>query len=160
MMDNICKEAEAAMLYGQFVNELRRETAFPMPMGETVACSAVTAALENAAGAIIVLTTTGTTARLVAKYRPACPILVVTRSIHVARLCHLYRACYPILTLEKEGDFSNEIEWQKDVDRRIYDALEWAKGVGIVYSGETAIAIQGWKGGPGNTNCLRLLITP
>jgi len=160
MMDNICKEAEGATFYGKYLNELRKESSFPMSMTETVACSSVTAALENAAGAIVVLTTTGTTARLIAKYRPACPILVVTRSVHVARLCHLYRACYPVLTIEKEGDFSNEIEWQRDVDTRINFALEWAKGAGVISSGETAVAVQGWKGGAGNTNCMRIVSAP
>lgn len=160
MMDNICKEAEGATFYGKYLNELRKESAFPMSMTETVACSSVTAALENAAGAIVVLTTTGTTARLIAKYRPACPILVVTRSVHVARLCHLYRACYPVLTVEKEGDFSSEVEWQRDVDNRINYALNWAKSAGVISPGETAVAVQGWKGGAGNTNCMRIVSTP
>lgn len=162
MMASICQEAEAATAYTKLFNELRGEQPVPLSMAESVASSAVNASLENAASAIIVLTTTGGTARLVSKYRPPCPILVVTRYSFVARQAHIYRACYPIV-VEDAKDSNDEYygeQWQRNVDERISIAVEWARSAGILSSGNTVIAIQGWKGGPGNTNCMRLLSVP
>ena len=44
---------------------------------ETVSCAAVVASYEQSARAIVVLSNSGITARLVAKYRPGCPIVCV-----------------------------------------------------------------------------------
>jgi len=160
MMANICREAEGATFYGRHFTELQAETPRPLSTTETVASSAVVASLENAASAIIVLTTTGTSARLVAKYRPACPILAVTRCAHTARVCHLYRGCYPIVFDQPEPVSPTADEWQRDVDARIEAAIEWGRQCGVVDSGNTVLAIQGWRGGPGHTNCMRLIIVP
>jgi hypothetical protein len=51
--------------------------------------SAVEASFKAPASAIIVLTTSGNTARLVSKYRPRCPILAVT-----GMLCDAMSAWY------------------------------------------------------------------
>ena len=63
MMHKICLNAESAMFYGSFFNELRM-VSHPESPGEALACAAVNAALESDIGAIFVLTTTGTTARV------------------------------------------------------------------------------------------------
>jgi len=157
MMHNICLEAEAAIQYGPFFADLREITPKPLSTAETVACSAVNAALEQSAAAIIVLTTTGDTARLISKYRPPCPIITVTRSANTARNCHLWRGCFPIHCTD--GDATKE-NWQDDVDNRINIAVEACKHRGFLTSGDSIIAIQGWRGGVGFTNTLRVLIAP
>merc|ERR1712137_538998 len=69
MMANICREAESALFRSSLYDALRSATKNPSQT-EVIACSAVNAALESNAGAMIVLTISGSTARLVAKYRP------------------------------------------------------------------------------------------
>mgnify|MGYP002214556518 CR=1 FL=1 len=59
---------------------------------EAIASSAVKTAMDMNAKMLIVLTESGNTARLVAKYRPEQPILVLTPNRHVARQsCGLLR---------------------------------------------------------------------
>jgi pyruvate kinase len=75
MMAETCLLAESAICYPPLFNELRALANRPTPTSETVAMSAVAAALEQNAGAILVMSTSGNTARLVSKYRPPCPVI-------------------------------------------------------------------------------------
>jgi pyruvate kinase len=152
MMHQICKEAEAATYYSSLFRMLRESVPKPLPIDEATASSAVNAAFESRVAAIICLTTSGSTARLVSKYKPPCPILVVTRNEQVARQLHLYRGCVTV----HFQDTTNNI-WQDDVDQRIQCAIRVGKKRDILKTGNIVIAIQGWKGGVGNTNTLRIL---
>eukprot|EP00011_Vannellida_sp_DIVA3-517-6-12_P002714 CAMPEP_0114621342 /NCGR_PEP_ID=MMETSP0168-20121206/9181_1 /TAXON_ID=95228 ORGANISM="Vannella sp., Strain DIVA3 517/6/12" /NCGR_SAMPLE_ID=MMETSP0168 /ASSEMBLY_ACC=CAM_ASM_000044 /LENGTH=501 /DNA_ID=CAMNT_0001832541 /DNA_START=35 /DNA_END=1540 /DNA_ORIENTATION=+ len=156
MMAEICREAETAIFYGDLFNQLRAMTPTPLSVSESVACAAVNAASENKAAAIVVLTITGTSARLVAKYRPMCPILVVTRNGHTARCAHLSRGLHPIHYDHKK----EEGAWQSDVDKRIDAAMSFGKGNDMLSTGDIVVAIQGWQGGAGNTNTIRMLSVP
>ncbi|GAB0147241.1 hypothetical protein EsHS_00007629, partial [Epichloe bromicola] len=108
------------------------------------------------AGAIIVLSTSGLSARLLSKYRPVCPIFMVTRNANASRYGHLYRGVYPFLFPEVKPDFSH-VNWQEDVDRRIRWAIVEAMKLKVLAEGETVVVVQGWKGGMGNTNTLRVI---
>ncbi|KAF2614419.1 hypothetical protein F2Q70_00010934 [Brassica cretica] len=73
----ICIEAESSLDYNTIFKEIIRATPIPMSTLESLASSAVRPANKAKAKLIIVLTRGGTTAKLVAKYRPAVPILSV-----------------------------------------------------------------------------------
>jgi pyruvate kinase len=75
MMAETCFLAESAICYPPLYDELRACTSRPIDTVETVAMSAVGAAIEQNAGAILVLSTSGNTARLISKYRPNVPII-------------------------------------------------------------------------------------
>lgn len=75
MMAETCMLAEAAICYPPLYDELRNVTVKPTETVETVAFAAVAAASEQGASAILVLSTSGNTARLVSKYRPSMPII-------------------------------------------------------------------------------------
>ncbi|KAJ1949227.1 Pyruvate kinase, partial [Linderina macrospora] len=85
MMSDISLLAESAIAYPPLFNEIRAATSYPVTTTEATCSSAVNAALEQNAKAIICITTTGTSARMLSKYRPSIPILVVTRDYHTAR---------------------------------------------------------------------------
>ena len=74
-MAETCLLAEAAICHPPLYDELRHLTPLPTDTVETVAIAAVAAAAEQGACAIVVLSTSGNTARLVAKYRPKVPII-------------------------------------------------------------------------------------
>ncbi|GBE77823.1 pyruvate kinase [Sparassis latifolia] len=158
MMAETCLLAEAAICYPPLYDDLRACTPRPTETVETVAIAAVAAASEQNAGAIIVLSTSGNTARLVSKYRPSMPIITVTRNQQTARQIHLHRGCYPFWYPEPRGISS--AQWQTDVDNRIRFGLRNALKLNIIKTGTTVVAVQGWKGGLGHTNTLRILSVP
>ncbi|KMZ72809.1 Pyruvate kinase [Zostera marina] len=77
IMAKICIEAESSLDYSAIFKEMIRATPLPMSPLESLASSAVHTANKAKAVMIVVLTRGGTTAKLVAKYRPAVPILSV-----------------------------------------------------------------------------------
>lgn len=139
-MAETCFLAESAICYPPLYDELRASTARPTETIETVSMAAVGAAAEQEAGAILVLSTSGNTARLISKYRPNVPIITgelislkrfylpallienslfstVTRNQQTARQIHLHRGCYPFWYPEPRGVPATQ--WQTDVDNRI-----------------------------------------
>ena len=53
-----------------------------------------------------------------------------------------------------------EYQWQTDVDNRIRFGLKHALKMNIIKPNTTVVAVQGWKGGLGHTNTLRVLSVP
>merc|ERR1712166_1061168 len=105
MMASICREAEAAFPSITFMNELKANTLASATLGgvgSTIAMAAADTALAAGCSAIIVLSYSGNSARLIAQFRPRCPIVVVSRNRHACRICHLYSGCYPLFYDEPE----------------------------------------------------------
>lgn len=155
-MSEACLKAENSIPYVSHFEELCTLVKRPVPIAESCAMAAVRASLDLNASAIFVLSTSGDSARLISKYRPVCPIIMITRNASASRYAHLYRAVYPFLFPEAKPDFS-KVNWQEDVDRRIKWGLSHAIDLGILNEGETVVVVQGWKGGMGNTNTLRIV---
>ena len=76
-MARICLEAEWSLDYNAIFKEVMQSVPLPMSPLESLASSAVRTANKVRASLIVVLTRGGTTAKLVAKYRPSVPILTV-----------------------------------------------------------------------------------
>jgi pyruvate kinase len=155
-MHEACLKAENSIPYVSHFEELCTLVTRPVSIAESCAMAAVRASLDLNAGGIIVLSTSGDSARLLSKYRPVCPIFMVTRTPSASRYAHLYRGVYPFLFPEAKPDFT-KVNWQEDVDRRIKWAVKQAMGLGVLDQGATVVVVQGWKGGMGNTNTLRIV---
>lgn len=155
MMHETALVAEKAIAYQPLFNELRSLAPRPTETGETIAISAVSASFEQQAKAIIVLSISGSTARLLSKYRPNCPILMVTRNPNCARFSHLYRGVYPFIYPKPKP--LSVVDWQNDVEMRLKWGIDSAIDLGILSKGDVVVAIQGWTGGGGHTNTLRIL---
>lgn len=71
----------------------------PLPCDQTTgtALAAVMAAQRSLAAAIVVVTSSGKSSQVVAKYRPRCPIIAVTRYAAIARQLHLWRGIIPLV---------------------------------------------------------------
>ena len=152
-MQETCLLAETVICYMPLYHEIKSLTKKPIDTTEAIASAAVTASIEHNAGAIVVLTTSGNSARLLSKYRPRIPIIAVTRSPETARQTHLYRGCYPYLyPASRTGAAGHESptdsqSWQADVDSRLMWGVSEGIKDGLVKRGEPIIAIQGWRGG-------------
>ncbi|KAI9762771.1 MAG: Pyruvate kinase [Chaenotheca gracillima] len=156
MMHETCLLAEIAIPYVSTFDELRSLAKRPVETTESCAMAAVSASLEQNAGAILVLTTSGNSARMISKYRPVCPIIMVTRNARAARYSHLYRGVYPFLFPEEKPDFE-KAPWQEDVDKRLKWGIAQAVRLGTLSKGDIVVCVQGWRGGMGHTNTLRIV---
>jgi len=155
-MHEACIKAENSISYVTHFEELCALVKRPVSVVESVAMAAVRASLDLNAGGIIVLSTSGDSARLLSKYRPVCPIFMITRNPIASRYSHLYRGVYPFLFPEKKPDF-DKVNWQEDVDRRIGWGVSQALKLNVLTLGATVVVVQGWRGGMGNTNTIRIV---
>jgi len=147
----------------------------------------VNAALEPYIRAILVLTTSGETARQVARFRPCVPVIAVTRDAQTARQLQLHRGLIPlaytrppsatVLRLSASllssapagspyagaGRLSPDpldaaaVEWQADVDARFAHGIAEGRRRGVLAPGDCVVLIQGPRGGAGHTNTLRIV---
>jgi len=156
MMHETCLLAEVAIPYLNAFDELRQLAPRPVPTTESVAMAAVSASLEQNAGAILVLTTSGNTARLISKYRPVCPIIMVSRNAQATRYSHLYRGVYPFHYPGQKPDFKTT-PWQEDVDDRLKWGIKHSIDLKVLKQGEPVVCVQGWRGGKGHTNTIRVV---
>ncbi|KAI1845484.1 hypothetical protein JX265_012417 [Neoarthrinium moseri] len=155
-MNKACLMAENTIPYVAHYYELTKLVKPPVSVVEACAMDAVNSSLKLNAGGIIVLSTSGESARLLSKYRPVCPIFMVTRNASASRYAHLYRGVYPFYFPEEKPDFT-KVNWQEDVDRRIKWAVENALALNVLSRGDPVVVVQGWRGGMGNTNTLRIV---
>uniref|UniRef100_A0A0D6QYY8 Pyruvate kinase n=1 Tax=Araucaria cunninghamii TaxID=56994 RepID=A0A0D6QYY8_ARACU len=77
IVGKICAEAEKVYNQAVYFKRTLKYQSEPMSHLESIATSAVSAALKVKASVIIVFTTSGQTARLIAKYRPTMPVISV-----------------------------------------------------------------------------------
>merc|ERR1711865_1284644 len=141
MMSSVCREAEAAFPSSRFVSELKTHIRGMDAASDTsIAMAASDTALAVGASAIIVLSDSGNSARLLAQFRPRCPIVVVSRQENATRISHLYHGCYPVLYPHAKD---SEKPWEDDVQER----FEWALGIckerGFTKPGDRVIATRG-----------------
>lgn len=84
-MSKICIEAEAALDYDELYRVTRDAILRPFGMCEAIAASAVEISIDVRAKLIVSFTETGSSTKLLAKYRPRARILAVTASGSTAR---------------------------------------------------------------------------
>jgi len=108
MMRKICRETEKTLSYRniytslrKMVHQMKEWSPSTTSITDSVASSAVKTSWDLNASLIIALTESGSTARLVAKYRPHIAILCVTPHPKVSRQSLVSRGVIPLL-LEKK----------------------------------------------------------
>lgn len=68
----------------------------PVDPAHAVAIAAVITSLKVLASAIVVITTSGRSAKLLSQYRPRCPVIAVTRFSQIARQLQLWNCIDPV----------------------------------------------------------------
>ena len=154
MMAHICREAESVIDYQGLYLAVRGSTISQfdhMVTSEAIASSAVKTALDMNAKMLVVLTESGNTARMVAKYRPECPILVLTPSKNVAQ------QCFGLL----RGTECRVIGSMMGTAGILVRAAKIGVECGFLKPGETLVAIHGMtEAQSGATNMLKVLVCP
>ncbi len=108
-------------------------------LSEAIGQAACRVAESVGAGAILAFTQTGSTAALVAKYRPALPIYAVTPSPLVQRRLALYA-----------GVRSFHVDIEGGTETQIRMVSEVAMAAGVLKAGDVAVITMG---SPSNTSC-------
>ncbi|KAM7537103.1 hypothetical protein Aperf_G00000071560 [Anoplocephala perfoliata] len=151
-MAAICREAESVIGHTEFYNDIRRVIKLPADTTLTTAIAAVEASLRILARAIICITNSGRSAKMISRHRPRCPILCVTRDPVAARQLNLWWACIPILYEKPKADL-----WAEDVNRRISCALEFGRQNDLFMDRDSVVVVTGWINEPGFTNTMRII---
>merc|ERR1712228_417165 len=149
-MRRICEQAESVLDYKKVYLNMREVVLQKglMDAVESICSSAVKTTIDANCPLIIALTETGSTARLIAKYRPKCPILAITASDSTARQLLTARGVVVVLTASFVG-----------TDSVITKALAHAKAQGIVKTGDSVVAVHGTKEEcPGPSNLMKMVV--
>jgi pyruvate kinase len=147
MMAHTCLEAESIIDYNVVSSNVRTQCIETMNTPESLAYSACSTAFDVGAKCIFVLTESGFTARMVAKYKPACPILVITAQEHVARQCTGYM----------KNCRAKSIASLEDASSVVSAALAEATSNGLLSVGDRCVAIYGAKdAAPGSINTIHV----
>jgi len=151
-MSSICKEAEgveAATPYAPLFEGLRA-AATGLKTPEVVASYAVRAANDLNADLLMTITETGSTSRLVCKYRPKVPVICITDTDSTANALLLTRGAIPY-----------HVPSLKGTEHLISLGMEKAKALGLCKSGSLVVVVSGTvEGTSGNSNSLRVLTVP
>ncbi len=154
IMARTCVEAESAVnfdgLYQAVRNSVLATYGF-MTVAESITSSAVKTALDVKAAMIIVLSSSGQTARLLSKFRPPMPIRVITPYETTAR------QSFGVLkntTSEVVASMSDYKDTEKIIGECVAELLE----AGSVKTGDAIVLVTGQNAGtPGSTNTMRLI---
>ena len=114
---------------------------------EAVSQAAIAMADHLKAAAIISLTETGFTSRLISKYRPGCPIVAVTSAKDVLRRFSMNWGVHA-LHYTGEGPDADKVQF----------AIRRAKEIGWVRNGDIVVATSGQTQQAGSTNLIRVVV--
>ncbi|XP_037806870.1 pyruvate kinase-like isoform X1 [Lucilia sericata] len=151
-MCDICREAELALWNRHMFEDLLLRNPTSLDAAHSMAIAAVDAAKKSSACAIVVLTASGKSSYLLAKYRPGCPILAVTKCPRTFRQSHLYRGVIPVMYTE-----ITQKRWLNEVDARVQFCMNVANRMNIIKSGDSVVILSPWKNDGGFTNTMRLV---
>jgi pyruvate kinase len=148
-MVRICREAERVLDYNSQFSALRQSLRRRggLSVTETITSSAVKTAYDLESSIILCLTESGTTARMVSKYRPKCPIICVTSNESTARQLLIHRGAFPMVVGSMLG-----------TESLIARSLGRATASGLCKKGDLVVLVSGMREGvSGSTNIMRVI---
>lgn len=151
MMARIAREAEKDMTWSRFLDDESEKT---VGVAEAISSAAVHIAEDLRLDAIICASSTGSTAKRLARYRPKCRIIVYsTEQESVNRLC----LCWGITARLGRETWDSEEEGGQSA-AIINVMLSAAKREGLVRPGQRVVVTGGLPLGlPGSTNFLHVV---
>lgn len=104
------------------------------------------AAFELGAKAIVVITNTGNTARMISRFRPSAPIISITVKPIIERQLNLSWGIHPVRT-----------EYIENIVKLYSNTLNCAEKTGIVKKGDIVVLVTGMPTGPkSKTNVMKI----
>ncbi len=144
MMDKVAVESEKALDYEKILEERSRSVKPTTP--DAISHAICQIAQDLKAAAIVTFTFSGSTARMVARYRPCVPIIARSPKKSTVKKLTLSWGVYPLKSPEV-----------KDTDDMIQKAKKTALKTGLVHGGEKIVITAGIPFGiPGTTNLVKV----
>lgn len=144
MMARVAERTESALRYTEIL--ARKKIGVAPTIADAISHATCQSALDLKAKAIITSTQSGSTARMVSKYRPEAPIIAATPSERVARQLTLNWGVYPVLVAP-----TGNIDSMLDV------SVAAAKKFNFVGLRDLVVITAGVRTGvPGSTNLLKI----
>lgn len=123
------------------------ETNNGVNVSTAISHATVSAAMDLGATAIVTVTKTGTTARMISRYRPECPIISCTTSEVTWRQMALSWGVIPLMAQEM----------MTNTDDLIHHAVDKAVSAGLLKNGDLAVITAGVPlGVSGTTNLMKV----
>lgn len=146
VMDRIARDVEADQDLSRWRTYVAGASKLHQNIPDVIGQGACQAAEHVRAAAILAFTQTGSTATLVAKYRPSLPIYAVTPTQQVRRHLALYR-----------GISSLRVDIQGDTEAQIASVEKVVLKKGLLKPGDVVIITMGSPvSAPGTTNLLKI----
>ncbi|CAM3404720.1 MULTISPECIES: pyruvate kinase [Saccharibacillus] len=143
-MSRIAEKAESAMANREILK--KQSEAQQKSVTESISQSVAHAAWNLDVKAIVTSTQTGTTARMISKYRPVAPIIAVTTQEQTLRRLALAWGVIPV-----KGEIA------ETTDELFESAIQGAKNSGIVHEGDLVVITAGVPlGRSGSTNLIKV----
>ncbi len=145
-MARIACRTEQALEYQEIFR--RRHVSTSPSVTDAISHATVQAASDLGAAAIITSTQSGSTARMVSRYRPEAPVIAVTTDAVVARRLNLSWGVHPMV-----GELTS------NTDEMINSSVARALDAGLIKNGDLVVLTAGVPVGvPGTTNLLKVHI--
>jgi len=150
-MVDICDQAESDIDYRLLFQKLRMNIKPPVSVVDSMCSSSVKSTWDISAKLLICLTESGNTAKVVSKYRPACPILAVTANEGVVRRLLISRGVIPL-----------KVESMKGTEKVLEEAFHYARDViHAVKEGDVVVILSGHiEALSGATNMFQVTTVP
>ena len=143
-MDAIALRTEADIDYGRQLRERGGESR--MSIAAATAHAACTTAQDIGADAIITVSQSGTTARLVSQFRPGTMVVACLLDEQVQRQMNLHWGILPLM-----------MPYANNTDELVEDAVETAMQAGLVHQGDLVVLTAGVPVGvSGTTNMIKV----
>jgi len=144
IMTKVAQRIEDSLKFDEILAK-KKIGAFPT-ISDAISHATCQTALDLKAVAIITSTQSGSTARMVSKYRPQAPIIATTPSERVACQLALNYGVFPIVVPEA-----------KDIDSMIDVSIQAAKQFKFISENDLVVITAGVRTGiPGSTNLLKV----
>ncbi len=145
-MVNIAKRTEQDINYLERFRKMQTDR--DSGITEAISHATCMTAHDLNAAAIVTVTKSGRTAKMISKYRPACPIIGGSELDSVCRKLNLSWGVYPVLLEEKQDAFE-----------LFEHAIKSAEELGLLEKGDIAVLTAGVPlGTSGTTNMLKVEI--
>jgi pyruvate kinase len=145
IMSRVAERIEASLRYEKIL--AKKRVGSSPTVADAISHATCQTAMDLKAAAIITSTQSGSTARMVSKYRPLAPIVAVTPSKRIAQQLTISWGVIPV-----------QVPPAHNIDEMFDLSIESAKKAGFVSTNDLIVITAGVRTGvPGSTNLLQVL---